>query len=573
MNKIINIVWFGVFVFFLMVSAFTGYALAYKNFILPGVFVSGIDVGGLNKETAEMKIINTFKENPNKIVINKEDGTEIKLLNSLTVKRNTVWASDQALKIGRSGDLLSDVNQRIDLVFKTKELTIPLEYKDTDLDDLVEEVAATASSEPVWPKIVKSKNYFVLLNGKSGLRVDTDKLKSEIRNRLAYPGEQKMVIKTEEIKTEASEEVANKVIANLNAWGEEKLELRYGEYIKRINSDELASLFGVGNNNLNSESFNKLLNEVIEKIETEPKDAVFVFEDGRVKEFKQEVVGVVVDKPKFEKLISETLLDGKKKSFEVPVILSYPKIRAGEINNMGIKELIGVGKSSFGHSIPNRVFNVNLAASRINGVVVAPGEEFSFNEAVGEINRQSGYQTAYVISEGKTVLGDGGGVCQVSTTVFRAAMNFGFPITERRSHAYRVGYYEQDSPPGLDATIYSPSTDFKFLNDTSHHILVQTKVDTKNLTMRVEIYGTNDGRVSTVSKPVISSQSSPPATVYIDDPNLPKGTTKQIDWSAAGAKVAFDYKVERGGESLFEKRFISNYQPWRAVYLVGTKEQ
>ncbi len=572
MNKIKNPIWFAVFIFFLALSAFAGYALAYRNIILPNVFVSKIDVGGLSKEVAEAKIVKTFKENPNKIVISKEDGTEIKLLSTLNIKRNALWASEQALKIGRSGDIFGDSRQRVDLFFNTKELVVPLEFNESDLDDLVDEVSATASMEPVWPRIVKNKNGFELVKGKSGLKINSDKLKSEVRDRLSYPGVQTIKVKTEEVKTDASEEVANKVIANLNSFGEEKMELKYGEYVKKISSEDLASLFGVDNNNLNGGNFNKLLNEIIENVETEPKDAVFVFEDGRVKEFKPEIVGAVIDKPKFEKLIGDSLLSSKEKSLNIPVILSYPKIRAGEINNMGIKELIGVGKSSFGHSIANRVFNVNLAASRINGVVVAPGEEFSFNAAVGEINRQSGYQTAYVISEGKTVLGDGGGVCQVSTTVFRAAMDFGFPITERKAHAYRVGYYEQDSPPGLDATIYSPSTDFKFLNDTGHHILVQTKVDTKNLTMRVEIYGTSDGRKSTISKPVITNQSSAPATSYIDDPNLPKGTTKQIDWSAAGAKVTFDYKVERGGESLFEKRFVSNYQPWRAVYLVGTGE-
>jgi vancomycin resistance protein YoaR len=570
MNKIKNPIWVSVFALFLALSAFAGYALAYRNIILPNVFISGVDVGGLNKEVAEAKILKTFKENPNKIIINKVDGSEIKLLNKLIVKRNTIWASDQALKVGRTGDILTDSKQRFDLFFKTKELVVPLEFNDNDLDDLVDEVSATASMEPVWPKIVKTKNGFEMVKGRSGLKINSDKLKSEIRDRLSYPGEQRVTVQTEEVKTEASEELANKIIANLNSWGDEKLELKHREYIKKISSEELAALFGVGNYNLNGDNFNKLLNEIIENVETEPKDAVFVFEEGRVNEFKPEVVGAIIDKPKFEKLLGDTLLSSKEKSLDIPVILSYPKIRAGEINNMGIKELIGVGKSSFGHSIPNRVFNVNLAASRINGVVVAPGEEFSFNEAVGEINRQSGYQAAYVISEGKTVLGDGGGVCQVSTTVFRAAMNFGFPITERKAHAYRVGYYEQDSAPGLDATIYSPSTDFKFLNDTGHHILVQTKVDTKNLTMRVEIYGTSDGRKSTISKPVITNQSSAPATSYIDDPNLPKGTTKQIDWSAAGAKVTFDYKVERGGESLFEKRFVSNYQPWRAVYLVGT---
>ena len=206
----------------------------------------------------------------------------------------------------------------------------------------------------------------------------------------------------------------------------------------------------------------------------------------------------------------------------------------------------------------------------MNGTLVAPGEEFSFVKSVGDITRTTGYQTAYIISQGRTVLGDGGGVCQVSTTTFRASLDAGLPITERKAHSYRVGYYEQDSPPGIDATVFYPTADLKFLNDTGNYILIQEEVDTKKMSMKVSIYGTSDGRKSSVSKPRISNQSSPPASMYVDDPTLPAGTTKQIDWSAFGAKVAFDYKVERNGESIYEKTFVSNYQPWQAVYLRGT---
>ncbi len=201
---------------------------------------------------------------------------------------------------------------------------------------------------------------------------------------------------------------------------------------------------------------------------------------------------------------------------------------------------------------------------------MAPGEEFSFNKAVGDISRATGYQQAYIISGGRTVLGDGGGVCQVSTTTFRAAMDAGLPITERKAHAYRVGYYEQDSAPGVDATVFSPTADLKFLNDTGNYILIQEMVDTKNLSMKVEIYGTSDGRKSTITKPRISSQLPPPPTLYVDDPTLPAGTLKQVDWSAWGAKVAFDYKVEKNGVVTYEKTFVSSYQPWQAIYMRGT---
>ena len=238
---------------------------------------------------------------------------------------------------------------------------------------------------------------------------------------------------------------------------------------------------------------------------------------------------------------------------------------------MGIKELIGVGHSLFYHSIQSRIFNINLAASRLNGVLVAPDEVFSFDKALGDVSAFTGYQQAYVIQNGRTVLGDGGGVCQVSTTFFRALLNAGLQIVERHAHAYRVGYYEQDSPPGIDATIFVPSVDLKFKNDTGHYILIQSQVDLDNLALTFELYGTKDGRQVTMTTPVVTSQTPPPPDLYQDDPTLPKGEIKQTDFTAWGANVYFTRTVTKNGKVIIYDKFVSNYQPWQAVYLRGTK--
>jgi len=209
--------------------------------------------------------------------------------------------------------------------------------------------------------------------------------------------------------------------------------------------------------------------------------------------------------------------------------------------------------------------------SKFKGILVPPNEEVSFNNILGDVSSLTGYKAAYVIKDGKTVLGDGGGVCQVSTTLFRALLDAGLPITERRAHAYRVGYYEQGFPPGLDATVYYPTTDLKFKNDTPAYILIQPTINLTDLSLVFEIYGTDDGRVATTTKPVITSQTAPPPDLYVDDPTLPLGTIKQIEHKAWGAKVIFDYKVTRGEETLIDQKFVSNYRAWQAVYLRGTK--
>lgn len=317
---------------------------------------------------------------------------------------------------------------------------------------------------------------------------------------------------------------------------------------------------------------------LIASVKADPVDAVFSFQNGRVTTFRPSSNGQAADLDKLQQEISSKipyiLAKGSPQSFslELPLQIIKPKISTEEVNNLGIKELLGVGTSLYQHSIPSRVYNVNLAASRVNGVIVGPGEEFSFAKAVGDVSSLTGYQQAYVIQNGKTVLGDGGGVCQVSTTLFRAALNAGLPITERHAHAYRVGYYEEDSPPGIDATVYVPSVDLKFKNDTGHSILIQSVNDPNELRLTFYIYGTKDGREVTMTTPVVTSQTPPPPDLYTDDPTLPAGVIKQVDFAAWGARVSFSRTVKKNGKVIIQDTFTSNYQPWQAAYLRGTKQ-
>jgi vancomycin resistance protein YoaR len=207
----------------------------------------------------------------------------------------------------------------------------------------------------------------------------------------------------------------------------------------------------------------------------------------------------------------------------------------------------------------------------LNGIIIKPGEVFSFDQAVGDISSLSGYKQAYVIENGKTVLGDGGGVCQVSTTLFRAALNAGLPIVERHQHAYRVGYYEEDSGPGIDAAIYSPTVDLKFKNDTGHALLIQTYLDFNAQRLTFALFGTKDAnRQVAITTPVVLSQTPAPPPLYQDDPTLPKGQIKQVDFSADGADVYFTRTVTENGKVSIYDKFASEYKPWQAVYLRGT---
>ncbi|KKQ15947.1 MAG: VanW family protein [Candidatus Daviesbacteria bacterium GW2011_GWA1_36_8] len=288
----------------------------------------------------------------------------------------------------------------------------------------------------------------------------------------------------------------------------------------------------------------------------------------KITQFQPPIEGQKLDLEKTYTLLSQAMLNQNQKTIELPVTVVKPKNKL--TNDLGINELIGRGVSNFAGSIPNRIYNIELTAQRINGALIPPGEIFSFNSTIGDVSADNGYKQAYVIKSGRTVLDDGGGVCQDSTTVFRAALNAGLPIVKRTAHAYRVGYYEQGFPPGLDATIFTPSVDFQFKNDTPAHILLQAY--TRGTTLYIDLYGTSDGRFVEMTKPIVLNQTPPPDPLYQDDPSLPRGTTKQVDFSAWGANVSFSRTVTRNGEVIISDTFKSNYRPWQAVYLVGTAQ-
>lgn len=309
-----------------------------------------------------------------------------------------------------------------------------------------------------------------------------------------------------------------------------------------------------------------------------PVDAVFTVTDGKVTAFEPSLDGREIDSESLTQTLKDRLpsllanASLQTITLQLPIKITEPQITTENVNDLGIKELVGEGTSHYAGSIPNRIYNLSLAASRINGTLVKPGEIFSFNKTIGDVSKLTGYKQAYVISGGRTILGDGGGVCQVSTTMFRAALNAGLPIVERNQHAYRVHYYEEDMGPGIDAAVYTPNIDFRFKNDTNHYLLIQTVNDTANQALTFRIFGTKDGREVTIQKPVIVSTAPAPEPLYQDDPELPKDQIKQVDFAAPGAHVYFKREVKKDGKVIIADTYTSRYRPWQAVFMRGTKQ-
>jgi len=239
--------------------------------------------------------------------------------------------------------------------------------------------------------------------------------------------------------------------------------------------------------------------------------------------------------------------------------------------DLGILEEVAVGESYFTGSSSSRDRNIRLGASKFDGLLIKPGETFSFNHYLGDISPEAGYDQAYVILGNRTVLGVGGGLCQVSTTAFRAAYFGGYPIVERWPHAYRVGYYELAGfGPGFDAAIYSPLVDFRFTNDTPHHILIKTEVDTARSRLRFIFYSTNTGRTVEQIGPTRGEFISPGAPVYEYDPKLAAGTVVQDERPYDGVRAVLGRIVrDAEGRVISEDNFVSNFRPWPPRYRFG----
>lgn len=314
-----------------------------------------------------------------------------------------------------------------------------------------------------------------------------------------------------------------------------------------------------------------------EKYNKQAINALFEVKEGKVIGFRKEKDGLMIKKEEallnFENVV-KTLKSEPKTTIRIKVNekIIKPEITLSSINNFGIVEKIGEGKSDYTGSSFERIHNIKLASLKFHGILIPKNEIFSFNKTMGEVSVATGYKQAYIIKNGRTVLGDGGGICQVSTTLFRAALNAGLPIIERVAHAYRVSYYENDGPPGFDATVFAPSTDLKFKNNTPAYILIQTFINEEKNLLTFFFYGKKDGRKIEISQPIVWDVVPPPPPIYQEDPTLKKGVIKQIDWPSWGAKAKFHYRVEKEGKAIIEEDIFSSYRPWQAVFLVGIGE-
>ncbi len=330
---------------------------------------------------------------------------------------------------------------------------------------------------------------------------------------------------------------------------------------------------------LDSEQLRTYLENKEGRINQEAVNARMYFDDDtrELVLIEKEQVGMKLDVPLSIIGIQAQLSEGKHE-IDLVVEKTVPQVTAEHTaEDLGITELVNSETTFFYYSDAGRINNIATASAKFHGIFIAPGETFSMAAQLGDITLDEGYSEAWIIFGDRTIKGVGGGVCQVSTTLFRTAFFAGLPVVERYPHSYRVKYYEQTATPGsyntkmagLDATVYVPIVDFKFTNDTDDWLLMETYVYKTYRQLVWKFYGTKDGRTVDWTTTGLVNKVDPPDPIYEENPALDKGEIKQVDWAVEGASVTVTRAVYRDGIRLWEDIFRTRYQPWAAVCEYG----
>lgn len=459
--------------------------------------------------------------------------------------------------------------------FNPKEFSLEINYNSDVLSQNIEDIASQIDKPFVPTELVVDNQKISVTNGSLGINLDQPKLQEQIVNNLSYANfNETILVPVNSIGSIPNEAQVNQTISRAKNLLGKSLVIKTSDNQITIDDQTLISWIDF-DNGFQTDKINTYSQNLSQSLKTEPIDAVFNFENNKVLEFQSAKDGISVDPDQLSKdIISAfTNLENSDKNtgeFNLSYDTIEPKLKNSDVNNLGITELLGSGTSTFKHSSTIRNVNITKGSSIVNRILVAPGDTFSFVKSLGEVSLDVGYAKAYIIRQGKTELDVGGGICQVSTTLFRAMLNAGLDVTERRAHAYRVSYYEEDSKPGFDATVFIPSPDLKFVNDTGHYVLIQSVLNMDERRLTYNIYGTSDGRKVTIDNYRQWDYTPAPPDIWIDDPTLPVGKVVQDEHAVPGLKTAFNWTVvDKDGAIIHQKTFQSNFAAWAAVYRRG----
>ena len=570
------------------------YQKNHESRIMPGVSVAGIDLSGLSIEEASYRI-NEIVNYPlnGKITFTYGEQVWDALPIELGLMVNTPQTILNAYEIGRNHGLINNLFSQVIAYLEGLDLPVVLTYDERVTSGFLGNIANQIDNPVLEAELYLDGVQVHSSNGQIGRMLNIDKTLTDVT--VALNALQSVVIPLTVEQVQPSvlnvDSTAQTLRNLLNSplllalpeqanndpgpWSIEPATLANLIKIEKNYSDQTAQ-YQLG---IYDSLFIPLLAEISKSIERNSQNARFIFNDDtrQLDLIQNAVVGRKLNIDETIKNIREGIAQG---SNEVKLALDTESPQIGDnatAAELGITELVSNVSTYFWGSTDERIQNIQTASSRFHGVLVAPGETFSMSNILGDISLENGYAEALIIYDNRTIAGVGGGVCQVSTTLFRTVFLGGYPVVERHPHAYRVGYYEQtysgakDSKwAGLDATVYVPLVDFKFTNDSQYWLLMETYVNIQARSLTWKFYSTNDGRSVQWSSTGLQNIKPAPDPLFQENPELGTNEIKQVDWAADGATITVNRTVLKNDQIYFEDKYVTSYEPWQAICQYGS---
>jgi len=558
---------------------FNGY---YKNKIFPGTKVGSLDLGGLSYQEGRSLLetkANSLVDKGLKFVY---EGEQFIIKSTVEDPANPELSSRLfSFDIDKTTQQIRDINfqlneaEHIYYWLAGWPASPSLEVDEEKIVEALQVELAQYEQPAINAALVIDQDYNMSVSSeKGGQAFNYNKIISAVRHNLRYLSDNSIEVVLEQdnpgITKIAAEPALGLVQQVLEAT---PYLLNYEDFSWAITKEHIQDWLEFKNIDnkitigINSEKIADYFAEMAKEINVEVKEAKFVMENSKVVEFQPSQNGRSLQINQSLVQVNEKIRQVGIKEIDLVVEEIEPETTTENVNDLGIRGLIGEGSSNFWGSPRNRRHNIAVGADTLNGILIEPGEEFSLVEALGEVEASTGYLPELVIKGNKTIPEYGGGLCQIGTTAFRVALDAGFPITARKNHSYRVSYYE---PAGTDATIYSPQPDFKFINDTEHHVLFNTEISGNELIFR--FYGTSDGRKVEQTNPRIFNSVRPGPTKLVETTDLAPGQKKCTERAHTGADTEFTRTITYADGEKKVEVFRSHYKPWQEVCLIGVEQ-
>lgn len=583
-------------ILFVITTAFItgGYQLFYSGRILPGISVAGIDVSGLLPADASIKISQKLMyPSTGKILL--RDGGKIWLASpaELGLIFNPGASVQAAMSAGRTGGIINRLNIQIESLREGLDLSPVFIFDERVAYAYLQKIANEIDQPVIQAKLALDGLHVIAINGQAGRILNVDSTLALITNQLRSfsDGEVHLVIdevnplifdvglQADKLRYLLSSPVVLTIPdpkeGDPGPWIIDPSSLARMLRLAQVNDGSLAR-FSI---EFDDSELRPILDEINSQVQREPQNARFIFNDEthQLDLFQPAVTGRTLNVASTLNAIQEQALSGIH-NIAIAVDLESPIVgNDATAQSLGVTELVAMESTYFFGSSPERIQNIKTASSRFKGLLVAPGETFSMGDALGDVSLENGYSEALIIYDNRTIKGVGGGVCQVSTTLFRTVFFGGYPIIERHPHAYRVGYYEQNSAgardsrmAGLDATVYVPLVDFKFKNDSPYWLLMEAYVYNNNQ-LTWKFYSTKEGRSINWTTSGLLNVIPAPESLFTENKELDPYELKQIDWAADGAMIIINRTVYKNGVVYFiDQPLVTVYSPWQAICEYGS---